>query len=308
MPTYFIDSVRVHATFSELQRHVFSPSELLDIVRQHQPSWLANIPSMQTDELSSIDEKNLWSIKSLGAKTLADLITKHKVLKRISLPFPHRGDQRYIYGTAPTLDVIQSLDQAGYFSHFTAIFLNGLTDQIPKTIYFNVEQNFAGGGSPLTQDSLDRAFAAKPRMSSNSVQYDGQKIYKLNGRNTGRLGVGEIQTELCTSKISVTNIERTLIDATVRPSYSGGVSVVASAFESAKGHMSANKIAAYLRKLKFAYPYHQAIGFYMERAGYEEPQLRYLQEFPIKFDFYLAHGMKTTQYNKKWRLFVPKGF
>ncbi|MGD0654587.1 MAG: hypothetical protein ABSA16_09605 [Thermoguttaceae bacterium] len=308
MHSYFIDSTRVSATFSELQKNVFSPSELLDVVRQYQSSWLIELSTTQLDESSHIDQKNLWSVESLGTKTLADLITKHKVLKRVSLPFPHRGEQRYVYGTVPTFDVVQSLDQSGYFTHFTALYLNGLTDQIPKTIYFNVEQKTVGGGSPLTQDSLDRAFAAKPRMSSNSVQYDGQRIYKLNGRNTGRLGVVEIQPELCTTQISITNIERTLIDATVRPSYSGGVAVVAAAFESAKGRVSANKMAAYLRKLKFAYPYHQAIGLYMERAGFDEHQLHYLQEFPIKFDFYLAHGMKSTQHNQKWRLFVPKGF
>jgi hypothetical protein len=308
MNSSFIDSNRVNATFSEFQKRVFSPSELLEVVRQNQSSWLIELSPMQGDESSRIDQKNLWPVESLGTKTLADLITKHKILKRVSLPFPHRRDQRYIYGTMHTLDIVQSLDQSGYFSHFTAIYLNGLTDQIPKTVYFNVEQKFTGGGSSLKQDSLDRAFAAKPRMSSNSVQYDGQKIYKLNGRNTGRLGVVEIQPELCTAQISVTDIERTLIDATVRPSYSGGVSVVAAAFESAKDHVSANKIAAYLRELKFVYPYHQAIGFYMERAGYGGHELKYIQKFPINFDFYLIHGMKSTQFDKKWRLYVPKGF
>lgn len=308
MCSRFIDSTRVNATFRDLQKKVFSPSELLDVVRQYLASWLIEISSILGDESSDLEQKNIWPIESIGTKTLADLITKHRVLKRVSLPFPHRGDQRYIYDTVPTFDVIQSLDRSGYFSHLTAIYLNGLTDQNPKTVYFNVEQKFTGGGSSLTQDSLDRAFAAKPRISSNLVQYDGQKIYKLNGRNTGRLGVLEIQPESCTAPISVTGIERTLVDATVRPSYSGGVSVVAAAFESAKDRVSANTIAAYLRKLKFGYPYHQAIGFYMERAGYDESQLQYLQKFPIKFDFYLAHGMKNTKYNKKWRLYVPKGF
>ncbi len=308
MHSYFIDSTRVHATFSDFQKHIFSPSELLDVVRQYQSSWLIELPSNKEDVSYHINQENLWPVKTPGTKTLADLITKHKILKRVSFPFPHRGEQRYIYSNVPTFDVVQSLDQSGYFTHFTALFLNNLTDQIPKTVYFNIEQKTAGGGSPLTQDSLDRAFSAKPRMSSNSVQYDGQKIYKLNGRNTGRLGVVEIKPELCTTQISVTNIERNLIDATVRPSYSGGVSIVAAAFEAAKGRVSVNKIAAYLRKLKFAYPYHQAIGFYMERANYDEHQLHYLQEFPFNFDFYLTHGMKSTQHNKKWRLFVPKGF
>ena len=106
----------------------------------------------------------------------------------------------------------------------------------------------------------------------------------------------------------VTDFERTLIDATVRPAYSGGIAVVAKAFELAKDSVSVNKLASYLRKLRYVYPYHQAIGFYMERAGYEEPLLKLMEHFPIEHDFYLQHAMKSPVFNKRWRLFVPKGF
>lgn len=106
----------------------------------------------------------------------------------------------------------------------------------------------------------------------------------------------------------VTDREQTLIDATVRPAYSGGIAVVAKAFELAKESVSVNKLAAYLRKLRYVYPYHQAVGFYMERAGYEEPLLKLVEQFPIEYDFYLQHAMKSPVLNKRWRLYVPKGF
>ena len=106
----------------------------------------------------------------------------------------------------------------------------------------------------------------------------------------------------------VTDCERTLIDATVRPAYSGGVAVVAKAFELAKETVSVNKLTAYLRKLRYVYPYHQAVGFYMERAGYDEALLKLLDQFPVEYDFYLEHAMKSPVLNKRWRLYVPKGF
>ena len=59
-----------------------------------------------------------------------------------------------------------------------------------------------------------------------------------------------------------TNLERTLIDATVRPVYAGGVFEVRKAYELAKEKVSVNRLAALLQKLDYTYPYHQAIGFY----------------------------------------------
>jgi predicted transcriptional regulator of viral defense system len=98
------------------------------------------------------------------------------------------------------------------------------------------------------------------------------------------------------------------MDATVRPVYSGGVAVVAKAFEEGRDRASVNKMAAYLRRLDYTYPYHQAVGFYLDRAGYAESQVALIRRFPRRLDFYLTHGMRATDYDEKWRLFIPKGF
>jgi hypothetical protein len=234
-------------------------------------------------------------------------LLKAKILKRAVLPFPYRPDTRYLFGEVGLLDLVQSLSSQGYFTHFTALYLNDLTEQTPKTIYFNVEQRSSGGAGQLTQEGLDRAFKAEARSSSNVVEYKGTRIVKVNGRNTSQLGV-VVKPQKNAGALRLTDVERTLIDATVRPAYSGGIAVVAKAFEAAKESVSVNKLASYLRKLRYVYPYHQAVGFYMERAGYEEPLLKLLEAFPIEYDFYLQHAMRSPVLNRRWRLYVPKGF
>jgi predicted transcriptional regulator of viral defense system len=109
-------------------------------------------------------------------------------------------------------------------------------------------------------------------------------------------------------RVRLTNLERTLIDISVRPIYAGGVAEVLKAFELAKDRVSVNRMAAILQKLGYVYPYHQAIGFYLDRAGYSESSVELMQRFPMDFDFYLDYKMGKTDYVKKWRLYIPKGF
>ena len=70
-----------------------------------------------------------------------------------------------------------------------------------------------------------------------------------------------------------------------------------------------NRLAATLKKLNYIYPYHQAIGFYLEKAGYKKSLINLLQDFEIKYDFYLTYQIKdkeSLKYSPKWRLYFPK--
>jgi predicted transcriptional regulator of viral defense system len=224
------------------------------------------------------------------------------------MPFPYRTDTRFTWGEVPIYALIQSLEEKGYFSHFTAMHLHGLIDQIPKTIYFNIEQPKSSGGGKLSQQSIDRAFRVKCRTSTNIITLRNLRICKINGGNTGELGVVDFTTDEG-DKIRITDIERTLIDAAVRPVYAGGIGEIADAFKAAAGRLSVKKISSYLKKLGYTYPYHQAIGFYLDRAGvYKEAETASMRRFPIEFDFYLNYQLKNPAYNEKWRLFTPQRF
>jgi hypothetical protein len=82
---------------------------------------------------------------------------------------------------------------------------------------------------------------------------------------------------------------------------------VLQAYQRAQGRISINNIIATLQKLDTFYPYHQAIGFYLERAGYSKHQLVKLKEIGMDFDFYLTHSMRETTYDKDWKLHYPRG-
>jgi predicted transcriptional regulator of viral defense system len=237
---------------------------------------------------------------------LANAFAKEKIVSAYTLKFPSRNVVRYVWGDPSPYEVAQSIDQHGYFSHFSAMRFNGLTDQIPKIVYFNIEQQMRAGGGELEQTAINRIFKGKCRVTNNIADYEGTKITVLNGSNTGCLGV--VETEFEKTTLRVTDIERTLIDAVVRPIYSGGIFEVLNAYRAAREKASIPRLAEMLVRLNYTYPYHQVIGVYLEKAGYKEEDLDLMQKPPIEFDFYLDYAMRQTEYNSRWKLYVPKGF
>lgn len=254
--------------------------------------------------------RSFWRLAaSTNVQKFIEYLTDATELRVVRIEFPYRPLIRYVWGEADSLPVIQSLNIKGYFSHYTAVLLHGLTEQLPKAVYFNQEQASQGGGEgTLRQQAINNAFRGKCRTTTNVAPFRGQTVTLLNGRNTGQTGVTEVIAGSGV-KLRTTTVERTLIDAVVRPIYTGGIFEVAKAFARARDDISVNKLTAMLKRLNFTYPYHQSIGYLLERAGvYKKSQLDLLRQFPREVDFFLDYGMKNPDYNADWRLFIPKGF
>ena len=209
--------------------------------------------------------------------------------------------------TLPLMRPALSLKARGYFCHATAVTLHGLAKATSKTIYLNVEQSAKPSypGS-LTQEGINLAFSRKQRQSNLTYAYPGISVTVIAGKNTNRLGVEQI-SGIASQSLSVTNIERTLIDIVVRPAYAGGIAQVLKVYRTAKDRMSVDRLLKTLKTLDYVYPYHQSIGFLMQKANYPEKSYAQLSAIGLNHDFYLAHDIKKPNYSKDWRLFYPKG-
>lgn len=281
---FFIAEARIRTFFKQHPKKAFTKLQLVAVLEEQRGAW--NIAPTTTEE-KLIDQ--------LVAKAV---LHKTKMESDGYLP----AKELYVQDEAAVWHIATALAPRAYLSHYSAVWMNGLTTQVPKIIYVTFEQaKKPQRNASLTQAGIDAAFAKPQRRTTASVRYGDFTFMVLNGGFTNRQGVHPLDG------ISVTNVERTLLDCTVRPGYAGGAPAVLEAYENARGKLSLNKLVATLDGLDFIYPYFQAVGFYLERAGYQGKKLDELRERPKAFDFYLTYDMEETDYSADWRLYFPRG-
>ena len=267
--------------------------------------------SFNLDDIKEIlsENRTAWEISpSTSPKKFAEFLAQEGTLRIVELLFPFKRFVRYAKPACPYLEIAGSLLKNAYISHFSAVHVHDLSEQMPKTIYINTEQGKKNlSRSAMKQKNIDLAFSRPWRTSNNAARTEDYLIYWLNGMYTGNLGIIHFDY-LGSHPILVTDIERTLIDITVRPVYSGGVFEVLKAYRAALSRLDMDKIITYLRKMAFVYPYHQAIGFFLSRAGMPDQETNKLREFGLHYDFYITHQIKNKIYSKEWRLYYPAGF
>jgi hypothetical protein len=171
--------------------------------------------------------------------------------------------------------------------------------------YLNREQSAKpGNDDPLDQERMREAYSRPQRASRYRFSWRGYEFVLLSGKRTDKSDI-IVKRGPHRLAVRVTNLERTLVDCVVRPGYAGGAHKVLDAFKRAKDEVSVRRLTSTLARLRHRYPHHQALGFYLERAGFDPKPLGALRRLGFEYEFYLAHGMKRTRFDDSWRIFYP---
>lgn len=281
---------RIGRKLQKLHPLVFRAQQLSEVLHEHGSGW--RLP------------------RSLTTDAFINGLIEEGELERAILDFGTESFECYLIPNVSVYHLASYGVPRAYLSHHSALDVWKLATQQGSLVYVNQEQSGAPSKAKkneLVQEAIDQAFLGMQRESKSRTAFREFNIILIKGKATGKLGIIEYGSAK-RERAVLTDVERTLIDCAVRPSYAGGAKNVLQAFFLAKkkNMVSVAQLAEYLSQLDYVYPYHQCIGLYMQMAGnYSEEEMAMFETKRPAYDFYLEYGMEKTTYNERWRIHFP---
>ena len=194
-------------------------------------------------------------------------------------------------GVAPVheFEIAMALVQPAAISHWTALNYHGLTEQIPwKTfVLTTTDASVPARGTSGAADG-DHGYHAGG-MWYQFIQTRPERFFGVE-----RVWVGE-------ARVSITSLERTLLDGLAMPRYCGGFGEVVYAFGEAAPRMDVDRMVADAPRLGVAVA--KRLGWVLETQGIEGRYLERLASLPVKGYRKLdAGGPRKGRYNGRWML------
>lgn len=201
---------------------------------------------------------------------------------------------------------------SGCFCHYTAVAYHGLTNQIPQRVYIRKR---SVGNPPSRPERLSdlqiRTQFLKPHRRTGETETlpSGTIVYVAGKHNdeTGILSIPPTHKDFPEGS-RITDLERCLIDAVVAPQYNGGLLTIPGLFEEASEKLDLETLIAHYQELDFLYPYHQAIGFFLDHCTHKQAAETWRTVFPPSNRFFVDKNAKSSwELDPRWQVYYPKG-
>lgn len=278
-----------------------------------------NLLKLKNNIFSFDAEQLLLSINKISLKTFLKVFSEINELEIIKLNFKN-GESFDLYIFFPkehSIFTISNLVQpSSYFAHFTALSLHQLIMDKSNSIYLKREAYTPPvvRNENINQKRVDIAFSIPSRTTEkiaffkwNNTEY---KIILLEGlklTRSKRNFSGVKYKDFPIFKVS--NIERTLLDCIIKPTYSGGVQSILTAFKEAKKEFNVDLMCELVNEYNMTYPYERSVALYMEKAHYSDEEVkRFLDGINYNdsnYDFYLDNQIISKKYDEKLKIYYP---
>ena len=186
-------------------------------------------------------------------------------------------------------EVAMALVHPAAISHWSALHHHGLTEQVPRQVFV-----------------LTTTDASLPRKRTREI--DGSVSgYPVNGTIYHFVQVqperyfGTERVWLDDARVSITDLERTLLDCVSMPQHCGGFGEVVYAFGEAIPRLNLERIAEYA--LRLGPTIAKRTGWILEYHNCEDSQVEALAAIPMKGHGKLdPTGPRKGAYNSRWSL------
>ena len=204
--------------------------------------------------------------------------------------------RRGLYAIAPTIpgttpvhefEIAMALVQPAAISHWSALHHHGLTEQVPRRIFVLT----------TTKTSIPRHRGNK-RGREGGIYLVGDMEYRFVQVKTERF-FGTERVWVGDARVSVTDLERTLLDGLAMPQHCGDFGEVLHAFEVGTRRLDVDQMIRYAFKLGPTVS--KRLGWVLEHQGVGSSAVDNLAALPVKGYRKLdPTGPTKGPYNSRW--------
>ena len=186
-------------------------------------------------------------------------------------------------------EIAMALVDPAAISHWSAMNHHGLTDQAPRKVFVLT----------TTDCSAPRVRGGKAGRNADGYPV-GDTVYHFVQVKPERF-FGTEKVWIGEARVTVTNVERTLLDGLSMPQYCGDFAEVLHAFDMAADRLDINAITGYALKLDAATA--KRLGWVLENQGVPPGRLEPLAKPPIKGYRPLdSTGPRRGPCNRRWMI------
>ena len=203
-----------------------------------------------------------------------------------------------LYAISPTVpgvtpahefEIAMHLVNPAAISHWSALNYHGLTDQVPGRVFVLT----------TAEASVPRSRAGEARGAEGGYAV-GKTVYRFIQVKRERF-FGTEKVWLGDARVTVTDIERTLLDGLTMPQHCGDFAEVLTAFEKAADGLDVDRIMDYALRLDQATA--KRLGWVLERTGIEHDRLTRLLELPVSgYRTLDPTGPRRGPCNRRWMI------
>ncbi|MFP3940910.1 MAG: type IV toxin-antitoxin system AbiEi family antitoxin domain-containing protein [Acidobacteriota bacterium] len=203
-----------------------------------------------------------------------------------------------LYALSPTVpgvtpahefEIAMALVEPAAISHWSALLHHGLTEQIPREVFVLT----------TTAASVPRPRGREAVKARNGYPAGGHAYRFIRVKPDRYFGTERVWVS--DARVTVTDLERTLLDGLARPRYCGDLAEVLHAFEVAASELDLAKLVRYALRLDAATA--KRLGWVLERQGTEAFHLEPLRTVPVKgYRVLDASGPRRGPRNRRWMI------
>ena len=186
-------------------------------------------------------------------------------------------------------EVAMALLQPAAISHWSALNYRGLTEQVPRKVFVLT----------TTDASVPRKRGGEGTSPGGGYPVNGTVFQFVQVQPDRYFGIERVW--MGDARVSITDLERTLLDCVAMPQHCGGFGEVIHAFGAAIPRVDMERLSGYA--LRLGPTIAKRTGWILEHHNCEAPQLEVLAAMPMKGTGKLdPTGPRRGVYNKRWLL------